>query len=252
MRRLAQSALLTLRRRRALMVWASMLAIGVPALIEIVLVVLHADDPASRSAGGADTYTHVASTLDLVLVVMAALIGTTAGAGDLAAGTFRDLVATGQSRTRLFLARIPAALAISVPLGAAGIAVVTGAAYLLADGRPTPSTAQAAGIVVHVLVVVAAGTVVAVGLAEAVGSRGIAIGVFLGWILAGEQLLLNVSILGRGRELLLAPSLDRLRPLLVDDSRMLSMSLLAAGITVAAWCIVATAGALWRVQRRDA
>ena len=252
MQRLTRAALLTLRRRRALMVWAAILAIGVPVLIEVVLVVLHADDSATRPAGGADTYTHVASTLDLVLVVMAALIGTTAGAGDLAAGTFRDLVATGQPRTRLFLARIPAALAISVPLGAIGIGVVTGAAFLLADGAPTPSAAQAAGIVVHVVVVVAAGTIVALGLAETVGSRGIAIGVFLGWILAGEQLLANLSILGRGRELLLAPSLDRLRPLLVDDSRLLPMGLVAAAVTVAGWCIVAVAGGLWRVQRRDA
>jgi ABC-type transport system involved in multi-copper enzyme maturation permease subunit len=252
MRRLTRAALLTLRRRRGLMVWAVILAIGVPVAIEIFLVALHASDAANRPAGGADTYTHVASTLDLVLVVMAALVGTTAGAGDLAAGTFRDLVATGRPRSSLFLARIFAALAVSLPLGAIGIAIPSVACYLLADGQPTVSATQAAGIVAHVLLVVAAATVVTLGLAEAVGSRGIAIGIFLGWILAGEQLLLNVSLIGSGREVLLAPALDRLRPLLADDSRLLPMSILAAASTVALWCAVATVGGLWSIRRRDA
>ena len=64
----------------------------------------------------------------------------------------------------------------------------------------------------HVLVAVAVTTVLAVGLAELIGSRGIAIGVMLGWLLAGEQLLENISMLGRSREVLLGPALDRLRP----------------------------------------
>ena len=44
--------------------------------------------------------------------VAAVLIGAEAGAGDLAAGVFRDNVLTGRSRTALFLARIPAAVAV--------------------------------------------------------------------------------------------------------------------------------------------
>jgi hypothetical protein len=49
--------------------------------------------------------------LDVLTVlagVTAILIGTTAGAADVGSGVFRDLVATGRSRTALFAARIPA------------------------------------------------------------------------------------------------------------------------------------------------
>ncbi len=40
------------------------------------------------------------------------MIGIDAGAGDLSAGVFRDLVVTGRSRLALFASRVPAALAL--------------------------------------------------------------------------------------------------------------------------------------------
>jgi hypothetical protein len=41
--------------------------------------------------------------------IAAILIGSTAGAGDVASGFFRTLVVTGRSRAALFAARIPSA-----------------------------------------------------------------------------------------------------------------------------------------------
>ena len=55
---------------------------------------------------------------------MAATLGATAGSIDLTEGMFRHLVVTGRSRLALYLARIPAGLAIIVPLVAVGFTIV--------------------------------------------------------------------------------------------------------------------------------
>ncbi len=56
--------------------------------------------------------------------IVAATLGCTAGSVDLTEGMFRHLVVTGRSRLALYLARIPAGLAIIVPLVAVGFAFV--------------------------------------------------------------------------------------------------------------------------------
>ena len=48
--------------------------------------------------------------------IAAAALGAAAGTTDLSDGMFRHLVITGRSRLALYLARIPAGLAITVPL----------------------------------------------------------------------------------------------------------------------------------------
>ena len=56
--------------------------------------------------------------------VVAATLGCTAGSIDLSEGMFRHLVITGRSRLALYLARIPAGLAIIVSLVAVGFTIV--------------------------------------------------------------------------------------------------------------------------------
>jgi hypothetical protein len=56
--------------------------------------------------------------------IVAATLGCTAGSVDLTEGMFRHLVVTGRSRIALYLARIPAGLAIIVPLVAIGFSIV--------------------------------------------------------------------------------------------------------------------------------
>jgi hypothetical protein len=56
--------------------------------------------------------------------IVAATLGATAGSADLSEGMFRHLVVTGRSRLALYLARIPAGLAIIVILVAVGFTVV--------------------------------------------------------------------------------------------------------------------------------
>ena len=55
--------------------------------------------------------------------IAAAALGAAAGTTDLTDGMFRHLVITGRSRLALYLARIPAGLAITIPLVALAFAM---------------------------------------------------------------------------------------------------------------------------------
>jgi len=115
-----------LRRRRGLMVALILVTIGIPAVFLLIRLLLHAFAPHSYGpAGGHDIYTGlVAGVLYVFGFIVAATLGATAGSIDLTEGMFRHLVVTGRSRLALYLARIPAGLAIIVPLVAVGFTVV--------------------------------------------------------------------------------------------------------------------------------
>ena len=74
--------------------------------------------------------------------VAGVIVGATAGAADIEAGVFRDLVATGRSRLALFFARVPGAWAIVLPMLALAVALAAVLATLLT--RPTTSSRGAA------------------------------------------------------------------------------------------------------------
>jgi len=115
-----------LRKRRGLMVALILVTIGIPAVFLLIRLLLHAFAPHSYGpAGGYDIYTGlVAGVLYVFGFIVAATLGCTAGSIDLSEGMFRHLVVTGRSRLALYLARIPAGLAIIVPLVAIGFTVV--------------------------------------------------------------------------------------------------------------------------------
>src|SRR5207244_3050775 len=91
-----------------------------------VRLLLHALAPKTYGpAGGYDIYTALsAGVLYTFGFIVAATLGCTAGSVDLTEGMFRHLVVTGRSRIAIYLARIPAGLAIIVPLVAIGFSVV--------------------------------------------------------------------------------------------------------------------------------
>ena len=84
--------------------------------------------------------------------IVAATLGCTAGSVDLSEGMFRHLVVTGRSRVALYLARIPAALAIVVPLVAIGFTIVCAVCVFAAptklsyDGVNVPVGLSRAGL----------------------------------------------------------------------------------------------------------
>jgi hypothetical protein len=104
-------------RRRGLMIAAAVLTVGAVIAYFAVEEALHLHNPGQYSAAGG---THGLVNADFILAVLGAvvaiLLGASAGAADVTAGVFRNLVTTGRSRAALFLARIPAGVALSIAL----------------------------------------------------------------------------------------------------------------------------------------
>jgi hypothetical protein len=251
---LVRADLLKLRKRRGLFWWSLVLTAGSMLAYYGVKEVLRLGDSVGNGpAGGRYTYARAMDVLVVTTAVAGALIGTTAGSGDRGAGVFRDLVATGRSRVELSLARVPAALALVAPLALLGFLTATVACFAFASGLPTPSAPEVAWYGVYIVASAVLTCVVGLGLAELVGSRGIAIGVLLGWFLAGEHLVLSISALGSGRAGLAGVAIDRLRPLyLQGDSRELDVSLVTALGVLALWLIAPTVAGAVRAHTRDA
>jgi hypothetical protein len=129
--------IMELRKRRGLMIALILVTIGIPAVFLLIRLLLHAFAPHSYGpAGGHDIFTGlVALVLYVFGFVVAATLGATAGSIDLTEGMFRHLVVTGRSRLALYLARIPAGLAIIVPLVAIGFTIVCAVCVFAAPTR---------------------------------------------------------------------------------------------------------------------
>jgi len=124
--RMVTTRFMELRRRRGLMIALVVVNIGIPTVFLAIRLLLHAVDAKTYGpAGGYDTFTNIVAGVMYVFgFIIAATLGCTAGSADLTEGMFRHLVVTGRSRLALYLARIPAGLAIIVPMVAVGFAVV--------------------------------------------------------------------------------------------------------------------------------
>jgi hypothetical protein len=120
------SRIMELRKRRGLMAALIVVNIGIPTIFLMVRLIAHAVAPTSYGpAGGYDVFTELVAGIMYVFgFIVAATLGCTAGSVDLSEGMFRHLVITGRSRIALYFARIPAGLAIIVPLVAAGFTIV--------------------------------------------------------------------------------------------------------------------------------
>jgi hypothetical protein len=115
-----------LRQRRGLMITLIVLNIGFPAVFLLIRLLAHAFAPyANPPAGGYQIFiVLVAGFLPTFGFIVAATVGCTAGSRDFTEGMFRHLVVTGRSRLALYLARIPAGLAIVGLIAAIGYTIV--------------------------------------------------------------------------------------------------------------------------------
>jgi hypothetical protein len=115
-----------LRKRRGLMMTLLGVTVGIPAIYFAIRLLLHAVAPHTYGpAGGYSQYDGlVAGVLYIFGFIVAATLGATAGSADLGEGMFRHHVVTGRSRLALYLARIPAGLAVILPLVAIGFTIV--------------------------------------------------------------------------------------------------------------------------------
>lgn len=118
--------IMELRKRRGLMAALIVVNIGIPTIFLLVRLIAHAVAPKSYGpAGGYEIFTTlVAGVMYIFGFIVAATLGCTAGSVDLTEGMFRHAVITGRSRLALYFARIPAGLAIIVPLVAVGFTIV--------------------------------------------------------------------------------------------------------------------------------
>jgi len=115
-----------LRRRRGLIIALAAVNIGIPVVFLGVRLISHAVDPKSYGPAGGYTIftTLVLGFMYIFGFIVAAVVGCTAGSVDLTDGMFRHLVITGRSRLALYLARIPAGLAIVIAMVAIGYTIV--------------------------------------------------------------------------------------------------------------------------------
>ncbi len=115
-----------LGKRRGLMITLIGLTIGLPTLFLVIRLLLHALMPQSyRPAGGFAVFTTlIAGVLYIFAFIAAMTLGATAGCSDLADGMFTQQVVTGRSRVAIYLARIPAGLAIIIPMVAVAFTII--------------------------------------------------------------------------------------------------------------------------------
>jgi len=253
---LSRADLLKLCRRRGLVALFAAMTVLPMVIGFTVTSILHASNPVKHpSAGGIENFAGSMEMLGVLVSIAAVLVGVTAGAGDLGAGVFRTLVVTGRSRLRLFAARIPGGLALVLPFVALGFAVAAVASTALAGSEPQPDVGFVARMAAWIALQAAVAFAIGLGAGSLFGSRGMSIGVVLGWMLAVEPLLAAISVLGSLRIGLLGAALQRLTPtspLVEDGGPSIAMSAGAAATVVALWAIVPLAVGAWRTATRDA
>jgi ABC-type transport system involved in multi-copper enzyme maturation permease subunit len=150
--------------------------------------------------------------LTMLAGVCATLVGTTAGAGDLSAGVFKELVVTGRSRRALFAARIPGGLAVLLPIVGLAYAVAAVASVVFAGSLAVPSVGLLAESGAWVLLFSSYWFALALGISSLVGSRSTTIGVLVALQLAIAPILASVTLLGDGRDMIPGTALSRLAP----------------------------------------
>jgi hypothetical protein len=217
-------------------------------------VIEHASNAAQYGpAGGLD---HFAKMLTLLGVftgpVAAVLVGAEAGAGDLAAGVFRDNVLTGRSRLALFVARVPAALAVTLAVTGIGFAFGLAVTFGFAGGLATPSGSLILESAAWLALANGLVCVIAIGMASLTGSRPGTITALVGWELVLSPMLVQSTSLGSLRRGLLDGVLLFLKPGPVDGAPAILMPVAVAVLVAAVWLVILPALGAWRMQTRDA
>jgi ABC-type transport system involved in multi-copper enzyme maturation permease subunit len=253
-RQMVAADLLRLRKKRGFIALV-LLAVIAPIVIATGYnAVQHASDPAAHGpAGGLHYYTRLLDLLGVFMGPVAAiLIGAEAGAGDLAAGVFRDNVLTGRSRTALFLSRIPAALAVCLTVTGLGFAIGLGATFAFAGGLSTPSASLILQSVAWLALANSVVCIIAIGLASLTGSRPGTITGLIGWQLVLSPLLVQSSNLGSLRNGLLDGVMLFLKPGPASGAPTITMSVTVAVLVLCAWLMALPMLGAWRSRTRDA
>jgi hypothetical protein len=177
---------------------------------------------------------------------------------------FRDPAATGRSRTALFLARVPAAVAVALAFTLGGFVVTIAAAFAFHGASPAPG----AGLVLRsadwIVLSTAVVATVAVGVASFTGSRAITLTAIIAWQTIATGMLYLATFLGAARDLVLLIALCRFLPGQAIGTRAhpgssnaltnykLAMPAAVAALVILAWPVIAAVAGAWRTRTRDA
>jgi hypothetical protein len=207
-RQMIAADVLKLRRHRSTMVTAGLLSVGITVLYLALVIWRH-----NGQLPGTQTLSDGTSLMGLYFGSFAAiLVGTEAGTVDLANGVFRDLAATGRSRTALFLTRIPAAVAVALVFTLTGLLFTLAAAFAFHGSTPAPRLGLVAESTGWVILATAAVTTLAVSIGSLSGSRSITLTAIIGWNTVATGILYLASFLGAARDLVLLIALSHLLP----------------------------------------
>lgn len=252
---LERAEFLKLRKSRGVWIPLALLTVGAMIVMYAVVELFHVYNSSKYGpAGGTVRFGDALMLLgQLGGMIAAGLVGAAAGTQDLSSGVFRDLVSTGRSRVRLFLARIPGGLALVLPFVAAAYALAAVLCVVLAGGQPMPGVTLFVKAGLWVLLSTGIVYVVALGLGSLVGSRSAAVSILIAYLIPVQGILHNISALGRFRDGLLSVAVERLSPLPPADARsLISMSLATSLIVLAFWFAIFGGLGLWRTYTRDA
>lgn len=207
---------LELRKRRGLMTALAVLVLALPVLLLGLRLLFHLFDPAKYGpAGSPSIFGGVSNAVAEFGFIAAATLGAAAGTTDLSEGMFRHLVITGRSRLSLYLARIPAGLAIILPVVAIAftmLCLVT--SYEGVPGPGNPAINEMFKIGLWLELVVGIGFLAGLGLGSLSGQRTlttvllIALEIIVTPILAAHVIPYFLD----GQRLVVGIALDQLRP----------------------------------------
>jgi ABC-type transport system involved in multi-copper enzyme maturation permease subunit len=237
---------LKLARRRGLM-WTAL-----AFMLGSVLLILAVRSVKYTPTGGEDGYTGCMYAIISFGGLVATAIGATAGSQDHSSGVFRDLVATGISRLKLFAVRIPGAWIVMVGLVAPAYLIAVAAGLTLAGDHTKLSGSMIQDDLGYLVLLFGTLTVLGCAFSTLAGSRGWVIGglIVLEWVV--QPLLTHVDQLGRARDWLLGPAVDHFAREQIGRYNDLELSSSQAWTTIAVWMAVAFAIGAWRAVTRDA
>ena len=181
--------------------------------------------------------------------LVGAIVGATAGAQDLDTGVFRDLAATGRSRTALFLSRVGGAWVVVGALTVLTLAVDVAGAFAARRRHPHAGVGDIVEGAAMVLASGALGAALAVGLAALVGSRGPVIAILLAMHLIFEPQLQGAGFLGDARQALPISAINRIGDQAGDLDY--SIALGTSSPSSLAWIAAALAAGAWRTKTRE-
>lgn len=261
--------LLELRKRRTLMIVSVAFTVVLPIIFYGIRLLYHLGDPARYApAGTPDAFATVGTLMGEFGFIAAAALGVTAGTADLTDGMFRHLVITGRSRLALYLARIPAGLAIIVSLAAIGFTVTCLVTAFLGGPHAASAVAVPAGDMVRsglwLELYLVVGFMVGLGLSSLMGQRTVPVvllvvlEIIITPVLADHPLPFFLN----GERLLVGVAMDQLKPAslaggttvgpsggLVHLPPMPTWAMIAV---IAGWIAGWTAIGAWRMATRDA